>query len=1529
MTEADRMPNRSIPRRILGAGLLALVLVAPIFPLPTASAQLVPLHDLAVAQGDGIIIQGGKVTQFLVNGTARVNITVANRGTTAVSDVPVWIWAERPRAADPNAYEVVGGSFNCDRIRFEGATPAGPAYAYVNMTFAVPSATPPVGHRLIVEVNKGNPGYSGFSDPDCPAGALGARKQASTDLEDDNRVFLYFVKDAIIDYRIAAIHWCPGIVPPESPPTGCPSVGTGDPPYNRTRVPGTNAPTYFRLDVENVGNFSDTRNHTTVTNPPHFPYTVKWKVNGLRTPADEDLDRGLRVENGTGERWFSKDWMLDEKAGFYLVEAEVNPGGAMPERNLTNNRANRTIMVQFWEFNGTFGREFRSLPTSPYPYVDGTVIAGTVNFTNFGSLGRTNVPYTVYLDDPDRVVLTAASPEQITRIGPGQKYVESNISYAFSTNPSLPNYLTPGLHTLYAVIDAGNETYELNESNNVAQLDIYIADDTPPEFLLQPVITEGDAAATPITRTHPHKPFNVHVRVGDDDQANLRVRVNFTNVENTSISIVRDMALLEITPEPTDYYAQFDDFPLVGNGSSSNWTMTVEATNPFNRMALSGQRTLRVDKWPIHSAPADYLVLREPDGKVYPWKDPSGDLPTYIVRLHSNMTGRHGPEDTEEHPSKFQHNDSWNLAIEVKTPDNETHFFRGPEPWTRRTSCEGADDTGGGLVDPPDLGEEVEENLPCENIGEFSIALVKELGPPGTWNISIQIWDVVNVTPRYINRTLIIQDLPPFHDLTRLLDEDSVQRREYAAGETVTVHSRFTDDFRVKAAFANFTRKSDGAWVNFTYPETRDEPDGQGGVHQHYFLNVTTGRGGMLGLAGNFSGRFIAVDENNNWRVSPAQDLDIVDALRPSIYEAAADPALQEVRSNVTFRAKVEDESNVTLVLSVLSGSQFLLRDVNMSEDADGEFTYVTNFTDEANLQWQMLAVDGGGKRSETKTGTLLIRTNLGPRFEIRSPGAIIGPQRYAGAMPRFEILVYDSEGVERDSITMAIDGQNVTPDVLPAPAGTNGYILSLTTPAAQRYAHKERLVLNLTAVDLSSSRLPGFFEDDFVIDDVAPVARVESFAPRHRASDLHAWNVSRDTRFTLSATDDDELDTRVESIYYRIYGPTPSNAETLYSVPFKLTDAVGQDARPGLYQIQFFAKDSVDNVARTVQTLTVYLDDTPPAQDPFGPQPRERYVNMSFVDDKAGVARAVVWHRTNNGTYAPLAMEQRDGAWRAVLPEGKKGDRISYYLQVWDNVDNDLRIGAPDDPHATYVVPNHEPTVRILAPPIGDVRSRSFDITWEAFDQDGDALVFDLSLKAAGSAGFSEIARLETPGVRRFPFDSTKYPDGDYTLRVRATDGTRGTTSEVSFSIRNRATSIGEVAAARTHLEPGDTTLITAAVTKVQTLTVEARIMRDGEFYSAVALRDDGEGGDVAAGDRIYSALVTLADAGDYSIDILTKYREDGVEKDDEAKGIVAMSVDATPGYVFREYGWLIALIAVAALVALGVAGWALMRRR
>jgi hypothetical protein len=394
------------------------------------------------------------------------------------------------------------------------------------------------------------------------------------------------------------------------------------------------------------------------------------------------------------------------------------------------------------------------------------------------------------------------------------------------------------------------------------------------------------------------------------------------------------------------------------------------------------------------------------------------------------------------------------------------------------------------------------------------------------------------------------------------------------------------------------------------------------------------------------------------------------------------------------------------------------------------------------------------------------------------------------------------------------------------------------------------------------------------------------------------------------------------------VCGSSTSGTQGTYTTPFTVKDVPGVYTGPRYYELDYWSVDAVGNQNATPNRLTFYVDDVPPSLDPFGAQPDGRFVNASVVDDRSGVDRVVVWWSLNGQPFTPTALDFVDGVWETVLPEGQKGDHVEYYLEAWDRVGNSAIFRQDANTNWSYNGATHPPFIKITSPVDGSTIARQVVLTWQASSLDNLPLTFRVLYRAPGKTGFAELAKLESSDARSYVLDTTQFQDGQYTFRVEASDGSYAPTSDVTVTILNTANPIASVSPLPESVQPGQGVCITAQITKANAI-VEARIYRDGQFVNSYPMNDDGQNCDKTANDGIYSVRVAFDTPGHYSVEIYTRYQEDGQLKETSLPNAASFGVNLTPTAIFTQYGLLIVIAGLLAVAGIGVAAYVLIRRR
>ncbi|MHB8604504.1 MAG: choice-of-anchor X domain-containing protein [Thermoplasmatota archaeon] len=851
---------------------------------------------------------------------------------------------------------------------------------------------------------------------------------------------------------------------------------------------------------------------------------------------------------------------------------------------------------------------------------------------------------------------------------------------------------------------------------------------------------------------------------------------------------------------------------------------------------------------------------------------------------------------------------------------------------------------------PPPLPQ-----VPCQafaNQSEFSYQV--SLDKPGRWYFNIEIVDYSHdqlgaadvFGIRNINISINVNHtLPTVHYTT------PASPFFKNASESFSFLANVSGDFDVAAVYANFVANTTGyacPQCNVSLPVSKswNSTADPGKKDENWETNISTGRLGNLTVAGGYTVAVSAEDIYGFWNHSTVY-FTLHDLNDPVLTSYGVTPDKQELNANVTFWAVATSDVAFHIGLNLtLDDQQFeSVRLVNHDPAHPNNYTFTRNFTSAGSYGWRIDVVDSGLRSAPEVKGTLIVSENLPPRFDVRAPSYVdpTSHSRLAGPQPTIVLFVHDTNGVDENTIRMGIAigsaalsdvplqaGKDIVPSTNPA-----GYVITYTMPRA--LAHGDRVRVNATARDLSPKNLLGGADFVFTIDARPPTSNPPLFAPSYATQDTDPQNVSLQSLFTLSAHDNlDQANSSVAAIHYQIVKVPPASAERIYDGPFSIASVPHVYVGGGLYTIDYWAEDGVGNL-EPHKHLTVFLDDKPPELEPLGELPQGRFINATIDDNSAGVRSATVWYRVNHGPYAPVVMtlssgDASSGIWAGVLPEGKKGDIDCYYLSAIDRVGNTGTFGSnASNPRACFPVGNHPPVIHITSPGANAKVSGALLIQWTATDADSDPLSFKVYDRLAGKLNYVELASLGD-GSTQYALDSTKLPDGSYDLEVTATDGNFVSIDTVRVTIANAASAIGAVAidcnaSDCSTLHPGQTITITAAVTKAGA-TVEAHIFKAGALITSLPMKDDGVAPDKIAGDNVFTTQFTPTEAGAYSIEIFTRYTEDGVVKTGQQSNAVQFGVKLGASDILASFAALwIALVALV-LACIGVAGYALVTK-
>lgn len=1525
-------------------------------------------YYIQTAVVDTHIAQNGKVTNFTDSAKdITVHVTVGNRGLTPTVDLPIIVY-------DRNS---LGSTSSTWRACQKAAIPAGETMTF-DFTLRLPKPDTEEQAKHLIAITANN-----LTDP-VPFEQGGCPPPRREVLNGDNTFGRYVVVDYKLDLTPKKFTLCPGVLRTPSDCTLTETHGSGGA-YNRAEydpktlgdAPG-GAPNpesrnfTFTFDLENDKTTATWKDDIdpngcapSYLNNWACTSTEKWRVTyavayqSLLNPSERGLVLEANDVLGSVNTYDTHlPFFLYKRGGNYSFTLTVDPKLEYPERYETNQQASAFGNMTSPDLAAWISPAgIPTDPKSPAKYDGSGVVRVNVNafITNKGSFEARNVtgeePGNANLAGP-KTIHWRLYLDEVKDVLPYVRWNATNTSIRAGANFTQPieltgkndgsaTRITPGKHTLILIADPvwlgdivdgeavtepacgdlretcarNGRAFESNEKNNKFMLDFYVEDDKKPIFGHFKLNNVGDNYAAG-SHTHTLKRAENatwRVNVTEDDAA-VKVNLSLKYPNGT----IRETPMVKVGQEEGTNKKYFELKLDAGKGylDLGTYTAIVNATDSQGNKNSSWAFTMKVVDWRIQTK-SEWDILANESG------NPNTNPPEGATF------------DQSENPVKFR----------IRAKANETGIY--PDNTTRNKIVEHTYPTGETTNETMSSLESGCPNIPVPLPGQSCLdsdlfALNIAASEIGKHYVKVKIGDLSG-KERYIHRNFTVRGPTP------QINSWSIQPR-VDAGLVVPVRVNVTSPEPVAAVHAVFMHNATSYEANLTLELT--DGDVHGG---NWTLNVTTGAGRkMVTHAGGYLVKFAAVDEHGTWGLANTT-FSLLDGQAPTLSGAAVTPNPQEVNVPVAFKVKGADKTNFTVKLTITRGNEPLETVTRHSTDgSELNFTFERVFDSAGEYRAKFEANDTNNPplRSSVVEIPFTVSENLPPRIELKQP-SFLGPKnpefsdatpRFGSATPRIQLFVSDRDKLIEDSFALSVNGRNVTltSDMIVPSTSPPGYTITYDVPATSRFSHNTTVRVNFSATDNSTKRLTGFLPitqpggtetDRFHVDARPPTSGLPVFDPEkgsYRELDTDVMNVSLDSPIELRAEENgDSAHTEVKAIRFNVLRNGQSQ-DFVYSPTEKITfrDLFRRGVTnlgSGPYKIQYYAVDAVDNQEQTAKIYDVYLDDLPPSPDLFATRPQGRFVNASWVDNHAGVARVVTWWKLNDGIYQPLEMTESNGIWKTTIPGGKKGDRICYYLQAWDNVDNAGFLQNETNPYSCYPVGNQIPTIRVSEPGNNARLDGTRAIKWTASDPDNEPLTFKIFYRLTGRQNFQELASLPA-GTTQYAFDTTKLKDGDYELQVQATDGNFVAFEQITVTIRNNDEAIKDPRAPG-EVRPGESVLITALVTKAGA-EVEARIYRDGNLVDTVKMRDDGANGDEVAQDGVYSALVTFTEGGTYSVEIFAKYEEDGQQKEARFPDAASFTVRFNPADVFSTYAGLWIAIAALVVACLGVGGYALFRR-
>jgi hypothetical protein len=717
-----------------------------------------------------------------------------------------------------------------------------------------------------------------------------------------------------------------------------------------------------------------------------------------------------------------------------------------------------------------------------------------------------------------------------------------------------------------------------------------------------------------------------------------------------------------------------------------------------------------------------------------------------------------------------------------------------------------------------------------------------------------------------------------------------------------------------------------------------------------YTLDLATGLGGPLDVAGTYRYLVAVKDANQTWSFSndsnPAcapsaqsctprmLSFTILDTRPPTVTDAQVGlsdgtPAtVFEGGANITLQANVDDDTRLTAQGIIQSGSTGgeLLR-VNLTRVAgtlwrseaiptgnnttlpEGLYRYVLHVVDAANPPNVI----------DTVPAEFSIAGNLPPTFTGLIPAAN-GFLRKSGTVS-FDVND-EGQGVNADSIVVKVGTggtatQTLT-NVLRSPATGVARSVRVSFPLGAEFDHGANVTVLATAVDASAT--PASLQWNFTVDGAPPISTISctQSLPANCAG-VSTAVVRGDTGITVRASDaDPRVVSGVQAIRYTIEAGGQQVAQEAKDNTTTFSLAGRND---GVYRLRWHATDLAGNEEGD-HTVDLVLDTAGPqvalatrVQTSAGAN-----ISATITDLSSDVSGATVFYRTDVTGYTELPMSRLNEtrSWFGEVPGARRGVRLCYYIEATDrlgNVGGNATAASPE----CFTAENHPPQLTVLEPGEGEAAGASMDVRWQTGDIDNDPVTVALSLRRAGDVQLRSITLTsEDQGRRSRTVDTTDLVPGTYQLRVDAFDNqpfANRTTRTVNVTIGGPGGNAREPSFDRAVIAAGDTVTVRVEIPD-PVADIEARLVKDGRTVDRKEMDQN------PAGSRFYEATFRVAEPGTYKVVIVGQY-EDGTPF--EIQGAATLTVRGGLGIAADAVviGVLAAVVVAMAALGLRRRGW------
>ena len=474
---------------------------------------------------------------------------------------------------------------------------------------------------------------------------------------------------------------------------------------------------------------------------------------------------------------------------------------------------------------------------------------------------------------------------------------------------------------------------------------------------------------------------------------------------------------------------------------------------------------------------------------------------------------------------------------------------------------------------------------------------------------------------------------------------------------------------------------------------------------------------------------------------------------------------------------------SVTVEYSPDDGTHWIMLDKGIP--ATGAFLWNTaTYPDSLRARLRLVVTDGGHYGQVTSPSFVLNNVNEPPHVTLLAPkpgkpqsGQVLfdhtltEKQDLAGGQVYIAWQAYDPDG---DALTIDLDYRRGNEDWLALARrlpNTGSYVWQTKEmPAAEDYA------LRITANDPAGATGSDSVEGIRLISGNPPIVRLLSPNGRVR--------LEKETIILWQATSEDDKELLIDLYYSDNAGQTwLPLAEELPNTGYYVWQTsylpVGSQ-----YRVRVVARGrSLQAMAESEEVFSIgtYL---PPQVTPLSPAPGSSVSGIQCVrwsvsnPDSAPLYASLLFSLAGKANWRPLAIDMPDDGF--YLWDTRSYPDGAYDLRV--TISDGLSLVSTAFPQPLMISnrPNHPPQVELVSPRGGESWSGVREVSWQAWDVDGDVLTATLYLGLDGGKEWAQIATLDARAGHTL-WDTSQAPPGrEYQMRIVVSDSWT-TTEDIS----------------------------------------------------------------------------------------------------------------------------------------------------